>query len=425
MAVLTGRTGWLVLGALAVVAVTVIVFSRRGPARIAVDTVSATRQSRFVSTVTASGEIVATRYADIGSSVMGRIVSLPVAEGERVRAGQVLARLDAVQAESDASGAEAQVLALEAGQRGAREQLRAAAADVAAAEARARDADQQLARKKELFEAGLMPALEFDTARAAAENARAQLAASRAAAQRAEHDLAAAERRVAQARAQQRGAGDTLSKTSIASPIDGVVTRLRVREGEMVVVGIQNQPGTTLMTISDLGAIDAELKVAEADVLRIAAGQAATVTLESMPGRRFAGKVVEIGASALPVSGTGAAAREFKVVVRLEQPDPLLRPGLTCDADIVTAERSDVITVPLQSVVLRQREPGAPEQSGVFVVEDDRAKFVPVTTGVIGGLDIEITGIAEGREIISGPYQVLRELQDGALVRTSSANPEP
>ena len=418
------RNRWLVLAALAVVAVTAIVLSRRGPARIVVDTVSATRQNRFVSTVTASGEIVATRYADIGSSVMGRIVSLPVAEGERVRAGQVLARLDAVQAESDASGAEAQVLALEAGQRGAREQVRAAAADVAAAEARARDGDQQFARKKELFEAGLMPALEFDTARSAAENARAQLAASRAAAQRAEHDLAAAERRVAQARAQQRGAGDTLSKTSIASPIDGVVTRLRVREGEMVVVGIQNQPGTTLMTISDLGAIDAELKVAEADVLRIATGQAATVTLESMPGRRFAGKVVEIGASALPVSGTGAAAREFKVVVRLEQPDPLLRPGLTCDADIVTAERTGVITVPLQSVVLRQREAGAPEQSGVFVVEDGRAKFVPVTTGVIGGLDIEITGIAEGSAIISGPYQVLRELQDGALVRTSSTTPE-
>jgi HlyD family secretion protein len=193
----------------------------------------------------------------------------------------------------------------------------------------------------------------------------------------------------------------------------------------MVVVGIQNQPGTTLMTISDLGAIDAELKVAEADVLRIAVGQVSTVTLESMPGRRFAGKVVEIGASALPVSGTGAAAREFKVVVRLEQPDPLLRPGLTCDADIVTAERTGVITVPLQSVVLRQREAGAPEQSGVFLVEDGRAKFVPVTTGVIGGLDIEITGIAEGSAIISGPYQVLRELQDGALVKLSPASPNP
>jgi len=163
--------------------------------------------------------------------------------------------------------------------------------------------------------------------------------------------------------------------------------------------------------------------VAEADVLRIALGQVSTVTLESMPGRGFAGKVVEIGASALPVTGTGAAAREFKVVVRLEQPDPRLRPGLTCDAEIVTAERANVVTVPLQSVVLRQRAAGAPEETGVFVVADGRATFVPVTTGVIGGLDIEISGVEAGRAIISGPYQALRELQDGVLVKTSSANP--
>jgi HlyD family secretion protein len=415
------RNRWFALGVVVILAVTAIVLSRRGPARIAVDIAGATRQSRFVSTVTASGEIVATRYADIGSSVMGKIFGLPVAEGERVRAGQVLARIDAVQAESDVSRAQAQVLALEADQRAAREQVRAAAADVAAAEARAADADQQFVRKKELFEAGLLAATEFDTARTAAENVRAQLAAARAAADRVQYEEAAAEGRVAQARAERRRAGDILSKTSIVSPIDGVVTRLHVREGEMVVVGIQNQPGTTLMTVSDLGAIDAELKVAEADVLRLALGQASTVTLEAMPGRRFAGKVVDIGASALPVVGTGAAAREFKVVVRLDQPDPGLRPGLTCDAEIVTAERADVITVPLQSVVLRQSSAGAPDQSGVFVVEDGRAKFVPVTAGVIGGLDIEVHGVAEGSPVISGPYQALRELQDGVLVQTSTA----
>jgi HlyD family secretion protein len=414
------RNRWLALGVLAIVGVAAGVLSQRGPARIAVDTVGATRQNRFVSTVTASGEIVATRYADIGSSVMGKVVSLPVAEGERVRAGQVLARIDAVQAESDVSRAQAQVLALEAAQRGAQEQVRAAAADAAAAEARAADADQQFARKKELFEAGGLPAVEFDTARIAVENARAQLAAARAATDRAQHEAAAAERRVAQARAEQRGASDILSKTSIVSPIDGVVTRLHVREGEMVVVGIQNQPGTTLMTVSDLGAIDAELKVAEADVLRLALGQTSTVTLEAMPGRTFAGQVVEIGASALPVAGTGAAAREFKVVVRLEQPDPRLRPGLTCDAEIVVAERADVVTVPLQSVVLRQPAAGGPEQSGVFVVADGRAKFVPVTSGVIGGLDIEVRGVAEGTPVISGPYQALRELQDGVPVETST-----
>lgn len=412
------RRGWLVFGVLAAVAVTAVVLGRRGPSRIAVETVSAVRQPRFVSTVTASGEIVATRYADIGSSVMGKIVSLPVAEGERVRAGQVLARIDAVQAESDVSSTQAQISALEAEQRGVQEQVQAAAADVAAAEARAGDAEQQLARKEALSAAGLLPALELETARAAAENARAQLAAARAAAARARYELAAAERRVAQARAQHRRARDVLSKTSIESPIDGVVTRLRVREGEMVVVGIQNQPGTTLMTISDLGAIDAELKVAEADVLRLALGQVANVTLESMPGRTFPGRVVEIGASALPASGTGAAAREFKVVVRLDQPDARLRPGLTCDAEIVTAERANIVTVPLQSVVLRPAA-GAREKTGVFVVADGRVVFVPVTTGVIGGLDIEVSGIDDGTAVVSGPYQALRELQDGASVQAT------
>jgi HlyD family secretion protein len=247
------RNRWLVLAVITTLAVAAVALSRRGPARVAVDTSLAVRQKRFVSTVTASGEIVATRYADIGSSVMGKIVSLPVAEGDRVRAGQVLARIDAVQAQSDVSSAQAQVLALEADQRGAREQVRSAAADVAAAEARAADAEQQLAKKKELHDAGLLPVLEFETARAVAENARAQVAAARATADRIQFEQTAAERRVAQGRAQQRRAGDVLSKTSIESPIDGVVTRLRVREGEMVVVGIQNQPGTTLMTAAQGG----------------------------------------------------------------------------------------------------------------------------------------------------------------------------
>jgi HlyD family secretion protein len=261
-----------------------------------------------------------------------------------------------------------------------------------------------------------MPASDLDAARAAADAAAGQLGAARAAAARARQNLAAASRRAAQARAQRIGAADVVAKTSIVSPIDGVVTRLRVREGEMVVVGLQNQPGTTLMTISDLGALDAEVKVAEADVLRLKLGQPAEVTLEALPGRRFEGRVVEIGASALPVTGAAAAAREFKVVVRLSNPDPGLRPGLTGDAEIVTAERTNVLTVPLQSVVLRPDAQGA-ERSGVFVVENGAARFVAVQSGAIGGIDIEIEGVPEGTAVVTGPYQVLRTLSDGALVR--------
>lgn len=406
----------LVLGVIGVLIVGAVgaAVARRGPRRTTVDVGTAARKAEFRSTVTASGEIVASQYADIGSSVMGKIVELPVAEGDRVTAGQVLARIDPVQAQSEAASAAEQTRALESDERAAREQVKAAEADAAAAEARKRDADQVLKRRRELANEQLVPASELDSAKAAADAAAAQAESAAAAVARARQALETSSRRVAQARAQQTRARDVLAKTSIESPIAGVVTRLRVRSGEMVVVGVQNQPGTTLMTISDLGAIDAEVKVAEADVLNVRVGQKADVTLEALPGRTFSGKVVEIGASALPVSGT-AAAREFRVVVRLDSPDPGLRPGLTGDAEIITSERTNVLTVPLQSVVLRPGEDGK-DRTGVFTVKDGAARFVPVTSGVIGGLDIEVTGIDEGTTVITGPYQVLRELKDGALV---------
>ena len=193
------RIRLLALSAVAIIAVVAVVFSQRATNRIAVDTVKASRQARFVSTVTASGEIVATRYADIGSSAMGKIVSLPVAEGDRVRAGQPLARIDAVQAETGVASARAQVLALEAALQGARQQVQAATADVAAAEARAAETDQQFARKKDLFDAGLLAAADFDAARAGADNNRAQVVAARATLARLEHEAAAADRRIIQA----------------------------------------------------------------------------------------------------------------------------------------------------------------------------------------------------------------------------------
>ena len=407
---------WILAGTSAAGAVGLVV-GNRGPDRVAVDVGAVVRRAQFQSTVSASGEIVATRYADIGSSMMGKIVSLPVAEGDRVRAGQLLARIDPVQAESDAAAVRAQMRALEADQAAAAEQVRAAVSERSAAEARARDADQQFARKRELSHQGLVPVSEFETARSGADAAAAQLASSGAAVDRAHQNLQAASQRVAQARAQVQRAGDLVAKTSILSPIDGTVTRLGVREGEMVVVGVQNQPGTTLMTISDLSAINAEVKVAEADVLRVKVGQPALVTLEALPARTFAGRVVEIGASALPATGTGAAARDFKVVVRLDAPDANLRPGLTCDADLITLQSSNVLTVPLQSVVLRRLQPGDAERAGVLVVGDERVAFALVISGAVGGLDIEVTGVPEGAPIVIGPYQVLRELDAGAAVR--------
>jgi HlyD family secretion protein len=363
----------------------------RGEAPVVVDVDKVMRRPVFQSFVTASGEIVASRYADIGSSVMGRLVNLQVVEGQRVKAGQVLARIDPVQAQSEAAAFAAQLNALEA--------------DVAAGMARETQARQALERAQALFKEGVVPKSELDTAQATADAARAQVDAAR--------------KRVSQGQAQVRQARDSLSKTEITAPMDGVVTRLSVREGEMVVMGVQNQPGTILMTLSDLSSINAEVKTAEADVLRLAPGQPATVTLEAVPGRELPGRVVEVGASALPVTGTGAAAREFRVVVRLDSRQPqdvTLRPGLTCDVKILAQEVHDTLTLPLQSVVLRPGANGR-ESAGVFVLQNGKAHFMPVETGIIGGLDVQVKGLPEGTSVLIGPFQALRDLKEGAAVR--------
>jgi HlyD family secretion protein len=382
------------------------------PSGLAVETTAVSRTASLQSFVTASGEIVASRYADIGSAVMGKLVSLTVKEGDRVKTGQVLAQIDPVQAASGADAAAAALRALEADARGAATQVRVAQASLTEANARNAEAAHALKRAIELREAGLLPQAEFDKAQADAAAAAAQAASAAAALQRANDARDAADRRIAQGRAETTRARDQLAKTEITSPIDGVVTRLDVEEGEMVVIGVQNQPGTILMTVSDLSAINAEVKVAEADVMRIAEGNTATVTFEAIPGKRYTGRVIEIGASALPQVGTQAAAREFRVRVRLNDADASLRPGLTCDAEILVATRNNVLTVPLQAVVERNG------QTGVFVIRDSTAAFTPVQTGIIGGLSIEVTGVDEGAAVVSGPFQVLREIQNGARVRS-------
>jgi HlyD family secretion protein len=401
---------------LVAIAIAVAVRARSSDA-VRVDVGVTTARDVFRSYVTASGEIVATRFADVGSSVMGRVVSLNVREGDAVRAGQSLARIDPVQARSDSDAASAQISALEADEQGARDQVVVARSELEAAEARAAEASKALERARQLFDAQLLPVAERDGATAAADGAAAQVRAARAAVGRSEQALNAAARRVTQARAQAARARDVLDKTNITAPMDGIVSRLQVREGEMVVIGIQNQPGTTLMTISDLSSINAEVKVAEADVLRLKMGQPAAVTLDAVPQRRFAGRVVEIGASALPTQGAGAAAREFRVVIRLDDASESLRPGLTCDAEILAQERSNVVTAPLQAVVLRPQVETEGDATGVFVVRDGRAAFTPVKVGIIGGLDVEVTGIGAGTQIVTGPFALLRTLQDGAAVR--------
>ena len=394
---------------------------RRDSGGVDVETQPAARKAVFRSLVTASGQIVAQRYADIGSSVMGRLVELRVKEGDAVKAGQIVARIDAVQAAASASAANARVKGSEADMRATADVLQSAQADLDAARARAQEAQLRLRRTRDLLRDGLVPVAELDAATAASETAGAQVKSAEAALRRLQQGREAAERRVAETRADATRVADLLAKTDIVAPISGVVTRLPVQEGEMVVMGIQGQLGTTLMTISDLASIDAEVKVAEADVLRIQIDQKATVTMEAIPGTSFTGRVVEIGASALPIAGTGAAAREFRVKVRLDNPDPRLRPGLTCDAEVLTAERQHALVVPLQAVVVRPGKDGG-ELTGVFVADGRAVRFQPVTTGLIGGLDIEVSGVSEGTAIVTGPFQALRDLKDGQAVRVRTSS---
>lgn len=410
---LMGRRSAVVLAIMLVAAAVLAWRGRSTTGGIGVTVAAVERVPLLQSQVTASGEIVASRYAEIGANVMGRLEALMVKEGDAVRAGQVVARIDRAQAASTVDAADASVGAQEADAGAATTQVRAAQAALDEAQSRAAEARTALERAQQLRDAGLLAAADFDRVAATAAAAAAQTASAQATVEQARQAAIAGQRRVAQVRAERARARDQLSKTDITAPIDGIVTRLDVEVGEMVVIGVQNQPGTTLMTISDLGAINAEVKVAEADVMRLSIGMPAAVTLEALAGQRFAGRVVEIGASALPQVGAQVSAREFRVKVRLDPTTTPLRPGLTCDAEIVASERRNVLTVPLQSVVERDG------RAGVFTVSAGIVQFVPVNSGIIGGLSIEVEGVAEAAAVVSGPIQALRDLADGAAVRVN------
>jgi HlyD family secretion protein len=254
--------------------------------------------------------------------------------------------------------------------------------------------------------------------------------------------------------AQLRFNEDALSKTVSIAPFDGIVTNLPVREGETVVVGIQNAEGSTLMTIADMSVVTAEVKVDETDIVNIKIGQPAEVSVDAIPGKSFKGHVTLVGDQAL-LRSTGVAtsqsttgteeAKDFKVIVTLDTPTDELRPGLSTTAKITTAAKSSVLSLPIQALTMYT--PPAPASSGnveaastssgakappvqgVYIVDKDahgkqRAKFVAVTTGITGATDIEVlTGLHEGDEVVIGPYKTLRVLKNGALLKRDTTAP--
>ncbi len=433
---------WLVLALVIVGVIASFVLGGSRNSAVAVQAGEVVRQ-RIVQVATASGEITPNNYINIGADQMGRITDLYVREGDVVERAQLLAKLESVQPAADVDSQRAALELMRSELRAASAALKASSAAERAQQATIERTHAEIERAQLLFERaeklvteGLIARDEFDRRRADFRTSQAALAEAEATlerlrAQRLELGAKqqAAERRIAQAEAQLRRAQDVLKKHSTISPIHGVVTNLPVKVGETVVPGIQNSPASLLMTIADMSVITAEALVAETDIVNVELGQPAEVTIDALPEQRFAGRVTEIGNTAiLRSSGLAASqstavtqeARDFEVTVALENPPETLRPGMSCTVRITTAVRDNALTIPIQSLTVREQD--GLDAEGVFVIEDQRAIYRVVSTGVSGGGSIEVTsGLSEGERIITGGYQVIRSLVSGAAVRTEDS----
>jgi HlyD family secretion protein len=409
----------------------------------------------LVAIVSASGEIKPKTYVNIGANAFGKITKLYVREGDRVKRGQMLAQLENVQPAADMDATQASLEAARTDAVAAEAALNTSAADLNRANSDAERSDLDWSRAQGLYKDALISKSDYDMQKAAHQTAVAGLAQAEARVAQAKAQKESADRRIGQAGANLTHAADVLKKTTYQAPFDGVITNLPVREGETVVIGIQNSPGSTLMTLADMSVITAEVKVDETDIVNVQMGQPAQVTIDAIPKKIFKAVVTEIGDNAI-VRSTGVStsqqttasqeAKDFKVVVTLQDPPEDLRPGLSATAKITTATRGNALTVPIQSLTVRRQAdliPGnekgsvqaaAPEASkekdnqeiqGVFVLRNHKAEFVPVDTGIAGTTDIEvIKGLKEGDEIITGSYKVLRTLRPGSSIKVDNAAPK-
>lgn len=456
--------GVLVVGSIAVFAG--VRYSRRGI--VTVQTGRATRQD-LTSLVTASGEIKPRKYINIGANASGELTEIPVKEGDTVRKGQLLARIENTQPEADVnaqraslSSSEADAAASEAGLKAYDDNLLTMQAGVDRTRADLEKASLDYKRGQELYQAKLIPKQDFDqrkaaydSAQASVKEAEARLTQAKAQREQAKSQLYSAQKRIAQLRAMVTRADDVLKKFNSYAPLNGVVTNLPVRVGETVIPGLPNLPGTIIMTIADMSIITAEVKVDETDIVNVKMDQDADVTIDAIPNKTFKGHVIEIGNTAI-VRSTGIAAsqsttssqeaKDFKVVVALDAPPDDIRPGLSCTAKITTATRQHVVTIPIQALTIRQKgdleplpkkapvqpvklDPAAEkarkeEIQGVFVISGGKAVFRKVETGITGSTDIEVlSGLKEGDEIVTGSYQVIRTIRNDAQVKIDNAAP--
>ncbi len=465
---------WKILITLLVVLIAAIgvyastVYSKRGV--VTVQTGQVVRQD-LNSVVTASGEIKPKDYHNIGANASGDLTAILVKEGDRVKKGQLLARIEDIQPEADVNAQKATLSSAEANSAAAEAGLKAADENISTMQA-ALDKDKadlermkaDFDRSQELYNEKLLAKQDFDlkkftyeAQKAAIRESEARVAQAKVQKEQYAAQLAQAQKGIAQAKAVLVRYDDILRKHNSYAPIDGVVTNLPVRLGESVVPGIQSSAGSTIMTIADMSLITAEVKVDETDIVNIQLNQVADITIDAIPNKTFKGHVTEIGNTAI-LRSTGVAAsqsavssqeaKDFKVVIAMDNPPDEVRPGLSCTAKITTATRQNALTIPIQALTVRQKgdldpapangkAPITPvkltpaeekarkeEIQGVFVVANGKAEFRKVDTGITGATDIEVlSGLKEGEQIITGTYQVIRTVKNEAQVKIDNKAP--
>jgi HlyD family secretion protein len=424
-------------------------------------TVQTGRVSRqdLISLVSASGEIRPKNYTNVLGEGIGKITDIVVKEGDHVKKGDVLLHLENIQPGADV---QAQVASIDAAQSG----MQAASAnyDMAVATAAQRQSDFDKAkldwqRAQLSYKEQLISKQDFDTAKAAYDSAVAAVTASKAQVDQAKAARDQAHSNLEQGQAVLKHTQDILRKTTYTAPIDGIISYIAVRVGENVVPGIQGTAGSSILTISDMSIVTAEVKVDETDITSVRNGQPVDVTIDAIPDKIYKGHVTEVGelailrtsgeASMTQVTANTQEARDFKVVVTLDNPPDSLRPGLSATAKIQTAQKQNVISIPIQALAERSqkeldeakngtssnvtlaasRADGAGsakvDVQGVFVVRSGKAQFVPVQTGISGVTDIEITGgLQEGDLIVTGNFKALRTLKPGASVKVDNSAPK-
>jgi len=392
----------IILAVVAVIVVFVLVNLLRSGGKSFKVEVEKVKKGDVTAIVTASGKIQAKKNVKISAYVVSKIIDLPVKDGDAVKKGQLLVQLDPTRYKAEVEQAEAQ--------------MRMAGANL-------EQAKLVHDRQKQLFEKSLTSQEQFDNARTDYHAAQAQYDQSKAA--------------LAQAQ-------DDLSKTTITAPMDGVITELNAEVGEIVMIGTMNNPGTVIMTISDLSEIEAEVEVDETDVANLKSGQESKISIDAYPDTNFKGKVTEIGNTG-QISGYGTQEQVTNFLVKVLLLDEVkgIKPGMSASVDITTDSRKGVLNVPIASVVLRtekedtlktkkgEKSSSNPdslkatdekkkkkEKEGIFIVEKDQAKFKPVKTGISDQQNIEIiSGIKENDQIITGSYKILRTLKDGDKVK--------